>query len=642
MRSSLSCDFCRRSKIKCVNSGTAPCQKCHKTGNAACVLTRPAPPPPRRNHRSHVTPRDGGSETSSSRTSVVAETPRPSGHDVHEHIANLSQGVIVKAMHVFTNKFPELSLLHLPSLTDETKSQRSDDTIALLGAIFAMARGQGAILNAAWVNDMLPSESYADYTRKWLLGSIMQPPKVQVVQTLLIMTLYEWGCGNFYQSWMYCGIAIRMMQALHSQHVGPDRTTNRAGQVMAQAIETRTFWCCFIMDCMINSGTYNPPMLPMSEMSKLKVPAPLSAIEFAFGSVSTQQGLTEAESPLQAPSPRVLEAPQSFELLVSGFDVWVKVMGFIFNDGRRAPGMCAPENCPWVIDSPWSIMRSRLESWRASQHSGLHYPKNSVAIHMTLGYGESFIYINLLYYLSVLMLHREYMPFLPTAEMAPRGPIDHPMLQARAPAGWWENSSQELFQSAERIATLLYDAEDCGILFLTPFAGFCAYSACFMNLYIYRFPRMNLGRSSAAEDCLSLCLNFLEKFRQTWKIGDRWIKTIQSVSLLYQRATTHQQQYQGKSRADFEGLHHSIHEFRILDRSDRHMKEIQNAEGGGTGTGVNGNQGSAADNNGNQIPNVNPLLHNFLTEMGSVMDEEIAWSHWLPPLDTVDLSMSTI
>ena len=72
------------------------------------------------------------------------------------------------------------------------------------------------------------------------------------------------------------------------------------------------------------------------------------------------------------------------------------------------------------------------------------------------------------------------------------------------------------------------------------------------------------------------------------------------------------------------------------------MKEIQNAEGGGTGTGVNGNQGSAADNNGNQIPNVNPLLHNFLTEMGSVMDEEIAWSHWLPPLDTVDLSMSTI
>jgi hypothetical protein len=73
------------------------------------------------------------------------------------------------------------------------------------------------------------------------------------------------------------------------------------------------------------------------------------------------------------------------------------------------------------------------------------------------------------------------------------------------------------------------------------------------------------------------------------------------------------------------------------------MKEIQNAEGGGgSGTGANGDQGGAANSDGNPMPNVNPLLHNFLTEMGGVMDEEIAWSHWLPPLDTVDLSMSTI
>ncbi|KAI5456705.1 hypothetical protein BGZ63DRAFT_434813 [Mariannaea sp. PMI_226] len=546
-------------------------------------------------------------------------------------------------MHVFTNKFPELSLLHLPSLTDEIKSHRSNDTVALLGAIFAMAGGQGSILDASWVNDLLPAEAYATYTRKWLLASIMEPPKLRVVQTLLIMTLYEWGCGNFYQSWMYCGIAIRMMQALHSQQVGPDRTMNRSGDATAQAIETRTFWCCFIMDCMINSGTYNPPMLPMSEMSKLKVPAPLSAIEFAFGPISPQQ-TSQVQSPLQVPPRRILEAPQSFELLISGFDIWVKVMGFIFNDGRRAPGMCAPENCPWVLDSPWSIMRSRLESWRASQHSGLHYPKNGVAIHMTLGYGESFIYINLLYYLSVLMLHREYMPFLPTAEMAPCGPVDHPMLQSQAPAGWWENSSQELFQAAERIAKLLHDAEDCGMLFLTPFAGFCAYSACFMNLYAFRFPRMNLGRSPCAENCLNLCIAYLDKFRQTWKIGDRWIKTIQSVSLLYQRATTHQAQYQGKTRADFEGLHHSIHEFRILDRSDRHMKEIQNAEGGclhpGRHPGRHPREGeaaaAAAGDGENQMPSVNPLLHNFLTEMGSVMEEEIAWSHWLPPLENVD------
>lgn len=640
MRSSLSCDSCRRSKIKCVHLGEAPCQKCLKTGASRCVLTRPAPPPPRRNHRARVSlglgdgAAGGGSSSSSpSRT----ETPRPLENDIHRHISHLPQSVIVKATHVFTNRFPELSLLHLPSLADEIQSRRSSDTVALLSAVFAMARGQGEVLRATWVSEMLPAETYADYARSWLLGNVMRPPKVQVVQTLLITTLYEWGCGNFYQSWMYCGIAIRMMQALHSQHVGPDRGANPAGRhATAQAIETRTFWCCFIMDCMINSGTYNPPMLPMSEMAKLRVPAPLSAIEFAFGS-GEQQDQQQQQTQQQVQQTRVLEAPHSFQLLVSGFDIWVKVMGFIFNDGRRAPGMCSPENCPWVVDSPWSVMRGLLETWRSSMHPALHYPRNGVAIHMTLGYGESFIYVNLLYYLGVLMLHREYVPFLPTAEMAPRGPIDHPMLQAQAPAGWWESSAQELFQAAERIAGLLRDAEDCGILFATPFAGFCAYSACFMNLYVHRFPRMNLGRSPGAEECLNLCLGFLDKFRATWKIGHRWVKTIQSVSLLYQRATTHRRQYVGKSRADFEGLHHSIHEFRIVDRSDRHMEEIQNAEGQNPESqGQGGEEGEGVESGEGRVPSVNPLLHSFLTEMGGVMDEEIAWSHWLPPLETVD------
>lgn len=83
---------------------------------------------------------------------------------------------------------------------------------------------------------------------------------------------------------------------------------------------------------------------------------------------------------------------------MGGFDIWTQVMIFIFNDGRRAPGMCAPHNCPWVPTSPWALTTGQLEAWRARQHGKLHYPSNSVALHMTLGYGEMFVYLNLLYY----------------------------------------------------------------------------------------------------------------------------------------------------------------------------------------------------------------------------------------------------
>jgi hypothetical protein len=121
------------------------------------------------------------------------------------------------------------------------------------------------------------------------------------------------------------------------------------------------------MDNMIHSGTYNPPMLPLSEMERLNI-------------------------------------TQSFETLVHGFDIWRQVTTFLFNDGRRAPGMCAPENCPWMPTSPWSAARSRLEAWRRNQHRNMHYPATSVAVHMTLCYGETFTCLNLLYYLWFVFL----------------------------------------------------------------------------------------------------------------------------------------------------------------------------------------------------------------------------------------------
>ena len=318
------------------------------------------------------------------------------------------------------------------------------------------------------------------------------------------------------------------MQAIHSQRIAPyslDPTANSYKDDVSMAIENRAFWACFIMDRMISSGTYNPPMLPMAEMVKLKVMRPLSTLEFAFG---TNFGSMNMGFGHNASFEQNLNGPldiitHGFEILVSGFDLWAQIMTFIFNDGRRAPGMCAPENCPWVHDSPWYRTRSQLEAWRKGQHDRLHYPNNSVAIHMSLGYGETFTYINLLYYVCTLMLHREYFPFLPTSVAEPRGPIDHPTLEAEAPPGWWDESARDLFESAERIADLLYEAGECGIGLATPFVGFCAFSAAYMNTYVLRFPQMNFGRSNRAGELMKICLDYLDGFRNVWKIGDAWV-----------------------------------------------------------------------------------------------------------------------
>ena len=298
----------------------------------------------------------------------------------------------MKCLHIFHDKYPELAIVHIPTFLSSIQTSRSTETTSLLAAILAVTRAQLSVLNPALAEKLLSSEQYAHFARDLLSDLMLQPPKIYIVQTLLIITLHEWGSRDFHKAWVYCGIAIRIMQALHSLRVAPyplDPTSERETDLVTRAIETRTYWACFIMDCMVNSGTYNPPMLTIAEMKKLKIPRPLGVVEFAFGHGAIERGAAAAPE---------FDMTQGFEMLVGGFDIWNQLTTFIFNDGRRAPGMCAAANCPWVPGSPWWASRSQLEAWRGSQPRRLIYPDVPVAVHMTLGYGETFTYINLIYY----------------------------------------------------------------------------------------------------------------------------------------------------------------------------------------------------------------------------------------------------
>ncbi|KAJ5589827.1 hypothetical protein N7450_003799 [Penicillium hetheringtonii] len=560
---------------------------------------------------------------------------------VESHLTGLSTDLVLKSLNVFVNKYPELAILHLPSFAKKHQSQDTKEIKTLLAALLAITRSHPLLITFPWESSLLPKERYAEYARDRLSKSSFEAPRLEVAQALLIMTVYEWGTREFHRAWIYCGIATRIMQALNSSRIAPyplDSTPNQRESV-SFAIENRTTWACFILDRMVSSGTYNPPMLPWSEMEKLKVFRPLSAVEFAFGPdlVSQMNGIENNLSTPQREQTALFDITQSFEVLVSGFDIWAQVMTFIYNDGRRAPGMCAPQNCPWASESPWSKTRHHLQTWRANQHHRLYYPDNSVLAHTTLGYGESFTYLNLLYYICTLMLHREYFPFMPTGLSAPRGPIDPPTLEAESPEGWWEASAFELFSAAENIACLLHDASECGAEIISPFVGFCAFSAAYMNLYVSRFPQMNLGRSQNAERNLNYCLAYLENFRQVWKLADSWLATIKNASLLYQRATANRSRYQGKSRFDFDVLHQSIHEFRVVDRSDQHLQEIEGAEREVEREVVP--VPTPATNAGTDSLDLDMPLNNLLTEVSTYAHEQGMWSHWWGSLDDINLSI---
>lgn len=127
---------------------------------------------------------------------------------IDDHLASLPTSVILKSLNVFTNKFPELGILHLPTLIQSFQSECSKETKVLLGVTLLVTKTQLSLLNPSWANSLLPSKQYESYIRQSLSGLILQPPDIQVVQALLIMALYEWGCRDFHKAWVYCGTSL--------------------------------------------------------------------------------------------------------------------------------------------------------------------------------------------------------------------------------------------------------------------------------------------------------------------------------------------------------------------------------------------------------------------------------------------------
>ncbi|KAG6176439.1 hypothetical protein E4U27_005184 [Claviceps purpurea] len=129
------------------------------------------------------------------------------------------------------------------------------------------------------------------------------------------------------------------------------------------AIGTRTCWTGFVMDCMVNSSLRHVKSSHDDHFrcKKKKSAWPLSAVEFAFGTDLPPQ-VVDGNHSIVGQSSGVLDVTQSFEILVGGFDIWAQVRAFIFNGRRRAPGICAPHNCPWLPSSPSSQSLRQLDA----------------------------------------------------------------------------------------------------------------------------------------------------------------------------------------------------------------------------------------------------------------------------------------
>jgi hypothetical protein len=114
--------------------------------------------------------------------------------------------------------------------------------------------------------------------------------------------------------------------------------------------------------------------------------------------------------------------------------------------------------------------------------------------------------MHVVYFLSLIVLHRAYLPFLPLRCNEPVGPLDEPAYpreQYAVPDGFWRDSTRELFRAARNMMDLVIACQERGVLVETPLVGFAIYNAAFIGLYAAHFSHMDVDGYLSSRQLLS-------------------------------------------------------------------------------------------------------------------------------------------
>ncbi|KAI1110887.1 fungal-specific transcription factor domain-containing protein [Nemania sp. NC0429] len=530
MRSSIACTRCRKSKIKCENTnGTSPCDSCIKTGNE-CIFKVPDPAPSKRLEPPAVVKQERDGVPDRKRLKRIDDLSRGNDEEITALVEDvlsapfLTEDLWEQVLDLYKLHFaPELPFLHLPTIKEElgrrskSSSSRhsSDSNIVLLGILTLTARFHPDLVrytahlsNNQYGNprtrplqgppdSTAASKYYADILDKALgpVRTLMSTASVDRVAALLMLGLYEWSqaqpkTGGI-TAWMYVSNAIRMAQFLglgFEDADEPGYVKSRAVDIrskdvgrgshlaLQKEIRRRIMFSCFTLDKMLASGKHRIPIMRGEDLH-IQLPCPEDkfdlAIEVQTGRI-TQLGRTGSD-----------------DSVLSRFIQLVNLWGEISKYSSRG-GRVQDRHPPWHPQSDFYKLNEALEVFDSSLQDAFTFSRSNYFKHENHLDSSTFVLLHMLRFVSLIMLHREYVPFVPIRCQEPQGPLDQPTVtKEEAPAGFWRSSAGQLFRAARGIVDLIEICQRKDKLPQSTIVLFAIWTAAFVGLYATHFPQMD-------------------------------------------------------------------------------------------------------------------------------------------------------
>ncbi|KAH8808970.1 fungal-specific transcription factor-like protein, partial [Xylogone sp. PMI_703] len=516
-----------RSSIACINNGVnSVCKACQSSGRECTYPPSAAATTPRRSD-STVVKTEGEGEGKKRVRVKTEDLGRSSSHRTDEDVLDpkiLTRSVWDEIYKLFRAHFSaEMPFLHPPTFRKRIfqisnpregppSPSDQDAKLLFLGVLTLTARFHPTLVahhspkTAAGSSNPQAASEYYSHALAAAFGPSCENltrPTLETVQALLMLGLYEWSQSRGLKAWVYVGIALRLAQSMglafedDADRMSPRKTQSHTpdeNYAIEKECRRRTFWSCFIMDRLLSSGKFRPTMI---DVKTLRVRLPCSDDQFMFGGNRMKTSFL-VEQRLGYESPNDIETAEfSDDGVENRFIRLVEIFGR-FSIYSHAGGRRAEKYPPWDERTEFYQLRRDLEYFHRSLPSKLTYTQANLAAHIEMTTtAATYASLHTLYFLCLIMLHREYIPFIPLRCDGPQGPLDEPTFpkdKFDTPEGFWEVSAETIFKAAKDLVDIVRTYQDRGALPESPLVGFCIWQATFVSLYAIHFPHMDVHR----------------------------------------------------------------------------------------------------------------------------------------------------
>jgi len=532
VRSSIACSRCRRSKVKCVNTGVnSTCKACASSNRECTYPSAGQMTTPKRTDASVTIKQEDGE--SKKRIRKIEDSGRRNSQRTGEDVLDsdvLTKKVWDEVYDIFKLHFStEMPFLHPPTFKNRMRQAWSpkdpsapaaeyhNGRVLLLGVLTLTARFQPDLVrrhspSPHQLDPIAASEYYATALVDAFgpTSKNLTSPSLEGIQALLMLGLYEWGQTKGLSAWVYVGIATRLAQSMGFPYVDSPRQPNpkspasnglQKGLVAKQPtspgeeltekeVRRRTWWSCFIMDRMLSAGKCRPTMI---DVEKLRVQLPCSSDQFLFVRTAETGFLSSKWLREERPEEAIITNDDN---VLSWYIRLVEIFGR-FSEWSYAGGRRAETLPPWNDSTEFFKLRRELESFNQALPSSLTFTEANLSAHIEKRNATAYASMHTLYKLCLIMLHREYIPFIPLRSEKPSGPLDDPKFSPDdfdIPPGFWEESAEIMFKAAKDIISIVKTCQEDGALPESPQIGFAVWQAAFVCLYGTYFPHMDTGR----------------------------------------------------------------------------------------------------------------------------------------------------